>query len=211
MIQVHHPSQIGEIVESQTPGHGDDRPSKRRHITDGPIDIEDDEEDDHGDDQEGVEPGQMGNGMWVKTTMEVPESECDFTSIQELRREVRKRENPGQSPFLLLLLLPSSFFSLPPDSQPYLQSHIRSGSEFCLSQARQVVCLDKIYGKVTDRAEVKEIMLKHAFVGLVDLSYGLSLIQHSTRLFLADHTTLAYVQTPALCFTPPLIRGFIPR
>ena len=41
------------------------------------------------------------------------------------------------------------------------------------------------------KIEVQEIMLKHAFVGIVDLSQGLSLIQHSTRLFLARHTTLA--------------------
>lgn len=41
--------------------------------------------------------------------------------------------------------------------------------------------------------EVKDIMLRHAFVGIVDISHGLSLVQHSTRLFLANHTTLAYV------------------
>jgi hypothetical protein len=34
-------------------------------------------------------------------------------------------------------------------------------------------------------------MLKHAFVGIVDLNLGLSLIQYSTKLFLANHTTLA--------------------
>ena len=36
-------------------------------------------------------------------------------------------------------------------------------------------------------------MLKHAFVGIVDLSLGSSLIQYSTKLFLANHTSLAYV------------------
>jgi hypothetical protein len=44
--------------------------------------------------------------------------------------------------------------------------------------------------------EVKDIVLKHAFVGIVDMSHGLSLVQHSTRLFLANHTTLAYVVHP---------------
>lgn len=41
--------------------------------------------------------------------------------------------------------------------------------------------------------EVKEIMLKHAFVGIVDIPLGLSLVQQSTRLFLANHATLGYV------------------
>jgi DNA mismatch repair protein MLH1 len=36
-------------------------------------------------------------------------------------------------------------------------------------------------------------MLKHAFVGIVDLSLGLSLIQYSTKLYLVNHTSLACV------------------
>jgi DNA mismatch repair protein MLH1 len=40
-------------------------------------------------------------------------------------------------------------------------------------------------------ADVMDIMLKHAFVGIADLDMGLSLIQHSTRLFLANHISLA--------------------
>lgn len=46
--------------------------------------------------------------------------------------------------------------------------------------------------------DVGDIMLKHAFVGIVDLSLGLSLIQYSTKLYLANHTSLAYVLPSSL-------------
>ena len=39
--------------------------------------------------------------------------------------------------------------------------------------------------------DVCEIMLKHAFVGIVDRDLGLSLVQHSTRLYVANHIFLA--------------------
>ena len=107
MIQVSHPSQIGDIVESQSQyqyqTQGEDwegRPSKRRGVTDDPISIEDDEgdEDDDGNGNvvEEVQGGSGSNGMWTTKTTEVPESECDFTSILELRDEVRKRGNSGE-------------------------------------------------------------------------------------------------------------------
>lgn len=37
-------------------------------------------------------------------------------------------------------------------------------------------------------------MEKHIFVGIVDLERCLSLIQHSTNLFLVNHTALALVR-----------------
>ena len=112
MIQISHPSQIGDIIEAapqsqsqyqhQTQGDGEGRPSKRRGVTDDPINI--DIEDDEGDGEivEGygygeTQGGSGSNGMWTKKTTEVPESECDFTSILELRDQVRKRGNSGTS------------------------------------------------------------------------------------------------------------------
>jgi DNA mismatch repair protein MLH1 len=35
-----------------------------------------------------------------------------------------------------------------------------------------------------------EIMTKHAFIGVVDRRLGLSLIQHSTKLYLVNHASL---------------------
>ncbi|OCF37800.1 DNA mismatch repair protein MLH1 [Kwoniella heveanensis BCC8398] len=64
---------------------------------------------------------------------EIPESECAFTSIHELRNAVRKGAN----------------------------------------------------------AELMEIMQRHAFVGIVDRHMCLSLVQHSTKLYLVNHASLA--------------------
>jgi hypothetical protein len=106
MIQITHPSQIGDIVELQAGADASGRPAKRRGIEDGPIDIEDEDEDGVGDDGygdrdagEGLTQGNGSNGMWTKKMSEIPESECDFTSILELRNQVKKRENPGKSSF----------------------------------------------------------------------------------------------------------------
>lgn len=44
-----------------------------------------------------------------------------------------------------------------------------------------------------DRIDLGEILTKHAFVGIADRQMGLSLIQHSTKLFLVNHATLGYV------------------
>lgn len=102
MIQFPHPSQIGDIVESQ-PQAGrteEARPTKRRGVDESvPITIDGvgDEED---DDEDGVDDGvraEGANGMWTKKAVEIPESECDFTSILELRDEVKKKDNQGRS------------------------------------------------------------------------------------------------------------------
>ena len=45
------------------------------------------------------------------------------------------------------------------------------------------------------RLELTEILEKHTFVGIVDLERCLSLIQHSTNLYLVNHTALALVLT----------------
>jgi hypothetical protein len=63
-----------------------------------------------------------------------------------------------------------------------------------LAQEGIKVCYDCIpwwYVVMALIADVMDIMLKHAFVGIADLDMGLSLIQHSTRLFLANHISLA--------------------
>lgn len=39
------------------------------------------------------------------------------------------------------------------------------------------------------------MLTHHVFVGIVDLNRGLSLMQHSTRLYLVNHIALAFVQT----------------
>ena len=47
-----------------------------------------------------------------------------------------------------------------------------------------------IYLCLTDLTEILE---KHIFVGIVDLDRCLSLLQHSTKLYLVNHGALAYV------------------
>jgi len=41
--------------------------------------------------------------------------------------------------------------------------------------------------------DLSEILEKHIFVGIVDLDRCLSLLQHSTKLYLVNHGVLAYV------------------
>jgi len=41
--------------------------------------------------------------------------------------------------------------------------------------------------------DLSEILEKHIFVGIVDLDRCLSLLQHSTKLYLVNHGALAYV------------------
>jgi hypothetical protein len=45
--------------------------------------------------------------------------------------------------------------------------------------------------------DLSEILEKHIFVGIVDLDRCLSLLQHSTNLYLVNHGALAYVPSPA--------------
>lgn len=42
-------------------------------------------------------------------------------------------------------------------------------------------------------SDLTEILEKHTFVGIVDLPRSLSLIQYSTKLYLVNHGSLAYV------------------
>jgi hypothetical protein len=82
MITIPHPSQIGDFIESQRDETQLERPAKRRAIDDD-AEMELVEETDN-------------TSAWTKGSAAIPESECDFTSIQELRREVGKG-NQGES------------------------------------------------------------------------------------------------------------------
>jgi hypothetical protein len=79
MISVPHPSQIGTFIESTGM---EERPSKRRAIDDDDdeigLELEEDPEMDAG----------MVNSAWTKGSAVIPESECEFTSIHQLRREL---------------------------------------------------------------------------------------------------------------------------
>lgn len=77
MITVAAPSQISAYNE---------RPAKRRNIGD-----DDDDDIVLVDDETPLSNATQDTGM-----RDVPESVCEFTSIQELRRAVRKRASPGE-------------------------------------------------------------------------------------------------------------------
>ncbi|OWT39120.1 DNA mismatch repair protein MLH1 [Cryptococcus neoformans Bt1] len=137
MFTVVDPSQISGFVEDGELQE-QERPSKRRNVDpefqgDESI-ILDDDDDDEGQAEEGerervfADEGENAKGK----AKEIEESLCHFTSIQSLRRAVK-----------------------------------RDGS-----------------------AELHEIFQRHAFVGVVDRYQCLSLIQHSTKLFLVNHGSL---------------------
>jgi DNA mismatch repair protein MLH1 len=64
--------------------------------------------------------------------------------------------------------------------------HNRECSNFCLHTP---VLKVQIFVVV----DLSEILEKHIFVGIVDLDRCLSLLQHSTKLYLVNHGALAYV------------------
>jgi len=80
MITIQHPSQIGDFIESPRNDTQLERPAKRRAINVEPDDNPELELEDETD----------NTASWTKGSVVIPESECDFTSIQELRREVGK-------------------------------------------------------------------------------------------------------------------------
>lgn len=151
MISVPHPSQLGGFTEL-TNADEVERPSKRRAVVDDHELVVLDEEEEGSVEEDNT-------NMWTKGTVMIPESECEFTSILELRQEAKAKGNQGESCFH--------------------DSH-RARVESALESRGTALIVD-----------VCDILLKHAFVGIADLHMGLSLIQHSTRLYLANHTSLA--------------------
>ncbi|KAK8854901.1 hypothetical protein IAR55_003640 [Kwoniella newhampshirensis] len=142
MVSVIDPSQLSAFA--QTPVSDETvRSAKRRAVVvegaaEAPLQINLDEDD--GDGGLAEEDGNTG-GIWnvqdsggsKESRKAIPESVCEFTSIQELRNVVKKAGN----------------------------------------------------------ADMIEIMQRHAFVGIVDQRLCLSLIQHSTKLYLVNHASLA--------------------
>lgn len=65
--------------------------------------------------------------------------------------------------------------------------------------------------QLTDGAheELTEILQRHTFVGIVDVNKCLSLIQHSTKLYLVNHGAIAYAPVSA-CTILTLTQG-LPR
>ncbi|WRT68276.1 uncharacterized protein IL334_005252 [Kwoniella shivajii] len=136
MVSVVDPSQLTGFAESNSQVLNELRPVKRRAMGEGsaeePLNIDLDDQDDAGEDGNGGvswHEGYHGKGK----EKEIPESICEFGSIQELRRATRKGGN----------------------------------------------------------SDINEIMRRHAFVGVVDRQLCLSLLQHSTRLYLVNHASLA--------------------
>jgi hypothetical protein len=87
MISVPHPSQIGSFLES---AGIEERPSKRRAVDDDEMGSELELEEDPEMDVE------VSNLAWAKGSAVIPESECEFTSIHQLRRELGQG-NQGKS------------------------------------------------------------------------------------------------------------------
>ncbi|WVF72656.1 hypothetical protein IAT40_007474 [Kwoniella sp. CBS 6097] len=140
MVTVLDPSQLSNFAESQMIME-DPRPAKRRALGEGsleePLNVDMDDEDGEEIGAEGIAEGvlwnDIGSGSRKGKEKEIPESECEFTSIHELRKAARKAGN----------------------------------------------------------AELMEIMRRHAFVGVVDRQMCLSLVQHSTKLYMVNHASLA--------------------
>lgn len=82
---------------------------------------------------------------------DVPESECNLTSVRNLRQGVVKGR------------------------------HKREGSSLGVPGRFKSMAL----------SDLTEILENHTFVGVVDLDRCLSLIQHSTKLYLVNHAALA--------------------
>lgn len=105
MFTVIDPSQLSGFIEDEE-SQEQERPAKRRNVDpesqgDEPIMLDDDEEDNEGQAEEGerervfVDEEESAKGK----AKEIEESLCHFTSIQSLRRAVKRDGNAGE--FLL--------------------------------------------------------------------------------------------------------------
>lgn len=105
MFTVIDPSQLSSFVEDEE-SQEQERPAKRRNVGpesqgDEPTMLDDDEEDNEGQAEEGerervfVDEEESAKGK----AKEIEESLCHFTSIQSLRRAVKRDGNAGE--FLL--------------------------------------------------------------------------------------------------------------
>jgi len=94
MIVPSDPSQLAAFTETQI--LNDARPLKRRAVTkgeDGSLELDEEDEDD---------PGDVIGSLWnpdagpsTQKTLVIPESECEFSSVLNLRKAVKKRGNLG--------------------------------------------------------------------------------------------------------------------
>lgn len=89
MVTIVHPSQISAY---------DERSSKRRGVGDGDEEVQliDDGEDANCDETPMWNTTQPASTAAERQSKEIPESSCDFESVVELRRQVRKRASPGE-------------------------------------------------------------------------------------------------------------------
>ncbi|WWC71688.1 uncharacterized protein I206_105646 [Kwoniella pini CBS 10737] len=135
MVTVLDPSQLSGFAESNDQLLQDPRPSKRRALAEGsaeePLNI-DESDNEREEEEEAImwNDGYVGKGKGKEKI--IPESQCEFDSILDLRRAIKKG---GHS-------------------------------------------------------DLNEILRRHAFVGIVDTALCLSLIQHSTKLYLVNHASL---------------------
>lgn len=80
MMAISDPSQISAFSESS-------RPAKRRGVPEEPIEL----------DEDAYEVAQNGlDGGDEKPGVKIPESACEFSSVLDLRRAVKKRGNAGE-------------------------------------------------------------------------------------------------------------------
>jgi DNA mismatch repair protein MLH1 len=98
MFTVHNPFQVAGFSETQ---EGDNRAKKRRALTaagaaDELSELEEEEKEGGGEGEyQEAKSLWTGGGDVLGNGKKIPESECEFTSIQDLRRLTRKRGNNG--------------------------------------------------------------------------------------------------------------------
>lgn len=106
----------------------------------------------------------------VLKTQEIKESQCFLKSVRDLRTAVMKAKHTRQC-HLLAVHLPS----------------ITASSHATHNTTRSTLAKPC----PAFPAELGEILAKHTFVGVVDATRCLSLVQHNTRLYLLNHGALA--------------------
>jgi DNA mismatch repair protein MLH1 len=74
--------------------------------------------------------------------------------------------------------------------------------------SRKCVHFLRIKPELIHLLDLTEIIEKHTFVGIVDLPRSLSLIQYSTKLYLVNHGSLAYILIPSHVHTRNNARCF---
>ncbi|KAF9018152.1 hypothetical protein BDZ89DRAFT_1074184 [Hymenopellis radicata] len=132
-----------------------------------------------------IEPGTEGAGITPNATQ--AESRKKVSSHLKVRTSLKDRTLDSMFPIMNSSQIGGSSRDRETEKAETSQSRDIKESE-CILTSVQTLRKNAIKGK---HRLLTEILEKHTFVGIVDVNQCLSLVQHSTNLYLVNHASLA--------------------